>query len=123
MNWWLRGGQHSRGRVWRWVWGNCLNFFSTSRPTPHPPQLQPQLRRSRSRSRWMWGQLKLRRSQLLRSQFMLVSGGKQSNTGVVTVTLPLKSPKQGWTPTFEVYTQRRLCCAPSVHFLRTILTH
>ena len=34
-----------------------------------------------------------------------------------------KSPKQGWTPTFEVCTQRRLCCAPSVHFLRTILTH
>ena len=45
------------------------------------------------------------------------------STGVVTVTFPLKSPKQGWTPTFEVCTQRRLCCAPSVHFLRTILTH
>ena len=45
------------------------------------------------------------------------------STGVVTVTLPLKSPKQGWTPTCEVCTQRRLCCAPSVHFLRTILTH
>ena len=50
-------------------------------------------------------------------------GGKQLSTGVVTVTLPLKSPKQGWTPTFEVCTQRRLCCAPSVCFLRTILTH
>ena len=50
-------------------------------------------------------------------------GGKQSNTGVLTVTLPLKSPKWGWTPTLEVCTQRRLCCAPSVHFLHTILTH
>ena len=48
-------------------------------------------------------------------------GGRQLNTGVATVTLPLKSLNQGWMPTFEVYTQRRLCCAPSVHFLRTIL--
>ena len=123
MSWWLRGGQHLRGRVRRWVRGNWLNFFSMSRPTPHQPQLQPWLRGSRSRSQWMWGQLKLRRSQLLRSQFMLVSGGKQLSTGVVTVTLPLKSPKQGWMPTFEVCTQRRLCCAPSVRFLCTILTH
>ena len=37
-----------------------------------------------------------------------------------TVTLPLKSLNQGWMPTFEVCTQRRLCCAPSVHFLHTI---
>ena len=48
-------------------------------------------------------------------------GGKQLSTGVVTVTLPLKSLNQGWMPTFEVCTQRRLCCAPSVHFLRTTL--
>ena len=48
-------------------------------------------------------------------------GGRQLNTGVATVTLPLKSLNQGWMPTFEVCTQRRLCCAPSVHFLRTIL--
>ena len=55
----------------------------------------------------------------LKSPFMLVSGGKQLSTGVVTVTLPLKSQKQAWMPTFEVCTQRRLCCAPSVRFLRT----
>ena len=47
-------------------------------------------------------------------------GGRQLNIGVATVTLPLKSLNQGWMPTFEVYTQRRLCCAPSLHFLRTI---
>ena len=47
-------------------------------------------------------------------------GGKQLNTGVATVTLPLKSLNQGSMPTFEVCTQRRLCCASSVHFLRTI---
>ena len=47
-------------------------------------------------------------------------GGRQLNTGVATVTLPLKSLNQGWMPTFEVCTQRRLCCAPSLHFLHTI---
>ena len=31
-----------------------------------------------------------------------------------------KSLNQGWMPTFEVCTRRRLCCAPSVHFLCTI---
>ena len=51
-----------------------------------------------------------------------VSGGKRLSTGVVTVTLPLKGLKQGWTPIFEMCIQRRLCCAPSVHFLRTTLT-
>ena len=31
-----------------------------------------------------------------------------------------KNLNQGWMPPFEVCTQRRLCCAPSVHFLHTI---
>ena len=48
-------------------------------------------------------------------------GGKQLSTGVVTVTFPLKGQKQAWMPTFEVCTQRRLCCAPSVRFLHTTL--
>ena len=43
--------------------------------------------------------------------------------GVVTVTLPLKGLKSEWTPTLEVCTHRRLCCAPSVHFLCTTLIH
>ena len=50
-----------------------------------------------------------------------VSRGQTVEYSVATVTLPLKSLNQGWMPTFEVCTQRRLCCAPSVCFLRTIL--
>ena len=45
-------------------------------------------------------------------------GGQLSSTGVVTVTLPLKDPRLEWMPT-----QRRLCCAPSVHSLHIILIH
>ena len=67
----------------------------------------------------MWEEFK-RSGPLCKIPPTLVSGGKQLNTGVATVTLPLKSLNQGWMPTFEVCTQRRLCCAPSVHFLLTI---
>ena len=46
-------------------------------------------------------------------------GGAASSIDVVTATLPLESPRPEWMPILEVCTQRRLCCAPSVHFLRT----
>ena len=50
-------------------------------------------------------------------------GAKRLNTGVVIVTLPPQGPIRAWMTILEVCTQRRLCCAPTVHFRRTTLIH
>ena len=49
--------------------------------------------------------------------------GKWLNTDVVMATSPPQCPKQAWMPVLEVCTQRRLCCAPSVHFRCTTSIH